>query len=186
VKPHVAAARAIGLALALVMTACGGSPARPSGTSALATLMAPGRYSLSLVISSNGMEGLQPPCTITFLPDLSGTLPLPITGFIVTAVSDSAGGLIVRPEAQFDLGLELRLRASASGVSGTARGMARDLMFPQTVLIDGGTPGSDATFSGTFGFNHNDVGGPVSGRVVFDSGGTTYSCPFNDWIMNRM
>jgi hypothetical protein len=38
-----------------------------------------------------------------------------------------------------------------------------------------------------FGFNHNYVGGPVTGRVIFDSGdGTTYSCQFNDWILSPM
>jgi hypothetical protein len=110
---------------------------------------------------------------------------MPVTSFFVTAVDDRAGGLVVRPDPAFDLGLEVRLRASASGVSGMARGVARDMAVPQSVSILGGEPGTDATLMGTFGFNLNDVGGPVSGRVVFDRGGVTYSCPFNNWVMNR-
>jgi hypothetical protein len=191
IERRVIRIRALYLLSVLVLAACGRSATQPSDTRPpappIATFMAPGRYFLSLVISSNGMEGLQPPCTITFSADLTGTLPQPITGFIVTAVSDRTGGLRIRPEPPFDMGLEVRLRASATGVTGTARGVARDLMFPQTVVVDGGTPESDAALSGTFGFNHNDVGGPVKGRVIFDNGdGNTYSCPFNDWIMNRM
>jgi hypothetical protein len=148
--------------------------------------MPPGRYALALVISSNGMEGLQPPCTISGQGDPNGTIPMPITAFIVTAVSDQAGGLIIRPEPEFDMGLEVRLRGSSGSLSGTAHGVARDFSFPQTVSIDGGAAGSVAVLTGRFGFNYNDVGGSVSGRVVFDRGGWQYSCPFNDWIMNRM
>jgi hypothetical protein len=148
--------------------------------------MPPGRYSLAFVIATNGMQGLQPSCTISGEGDPNGTIPMPLTGFTVTAVSDRAGELIIRPDPQFDMGLEVRLRAAAGGVSGTALGVARDYSFPQTVSVDGGGAGSAAVLTGTFGFSHNDVGGSVSGRVVFDRGGWLYSCPFNDWIMNRM
>ena len=172
----------------LGVTACGGSPAAPSDTTPPpATSLLPGRYSFAVVMGSNGQPGLQPPCLISGPGGPSVPFPQPMSAFVVTAVSDGAGGLIARPESQYDLGWTMTLRRSGSGVEGTVIGTARDLLLPQTVTIDGGAGQTPATITGSFGYTFNFVGGQVGGRVVFESsGGWTYVCPYNDWIMNRM
>ncbi len=169
------------------IAACGANPAGPSDmTTPPDVPLVPGRYSFGVVIASNGQSGLQPPCIIAGAGDSNGTIPQPITAFVVTAVSNGAGGLILRPESQYDLGWTMTLRRSGSGVEGTVLGSARDISFPQIVTIDGGSGHGPATLTGAFGYTYNLVGGQVGGRVVFDRGGWTYSCPYNDWMMNRM
>ena len=174
--------------LALALAACGGStPTTPSETPRSSSSITPGRYTFVVSMGSNGQEGLQPPCLIAGTGNPLGSIPMPVTAFIVIAVSDGAGGLRLQPEATYDRGWTMTLLQSGDAVEGTIRGTAQDMLYPQTVTVDGGGAVPDAArITGSFGFNHNFVGGHVGGRVVFASGGWTYSCPNNDWILNRI
>jgi hypothetical protein len=101
------------------------------------------------------------------------------------AVSDDAGGLIVRAENDADLGLLLKVRQSGSGVTGTLHGSAKDTQTQQTVTIDGGTDSTAATVSGS-PLTTTSVGGQVAGRVVFGRDGAARSCNENDWSLTRL
>jgi hypothetical protein len=173
--------------LALGIAACGGNPAGPSDTTnPPAGSLTPGRYAVAVVMGTNGLPGLQPPCIILGPGAPVGAFPQPVATFFATAVSDGAGGLTLRPESQSDLGWTMTVRPSGSGFEGTMHGTARDTLFQETVTIDGGPGQGPATLTGAFGYINNFVGGQVAGRVVFERSGWTYTCPNNDWILNRM
>ena len=179
--------RSIICVLVLGIAACGGSPAAPSDTTPPpATSLLPGRYAFAVVMASNGQPGLQPPCLISGAGNPSGTIPEPTSGFVVTAVSDGAGGLTLRPESRVRPRLDDDLAALGVGRRRDAARYGARLLFSQIVTIDNGASQAPATLTGAFGYTHNFVGGQVGGRVVFERGGWTYACPYNDWIMNRL
>lgn len=153
-------------------------PARPG-------IVAPGRYLVTLLAAAAPTNTLQPDCTpIQFTP--FGYVPMPVVRFRGTAVDDEQGGLVLTPDAEFDRGLELRLRPAGSpAVSGTLAGSALDLILSQVVLIDGGEAGIPAPLTGVAGVVSGVTMvavGDASGRMVFPST-TDASCRLGRWTL---
>ena len=170
------------LALAFGLAGCGGNPAAPTPQAPPPNVnLAPGRYSLTL--ANRASSGITACVSITTNP--GGVTPTTSISVAAQAVSDDAGGLVVRAENDGDLGLLLKVKQSGSGVAGTLHGSAKDMQTQQTVTIDGGTDATAATVSGS-ALTTTSVGGQVAGRVVFGRDGAARSCNENDWSLTRL
>jgi hypothetical protein len=167
-------------ALAIGFVACGGNPPGPAAPTPVPSVnLVPGRYSLNL---SNGTQGGAVCLRITTNP--AGVAPTPSILLAAEAVSDGAGGLLIRPEGASDLGLTLKLRQAGAGFEGTLHGTAADTLTQQTVTVDGGTESAAATVSGS-PLSAQSIGGEVAGRVSFARDGSTTSCNANNWTLSR-